>query len=200
MKNLIPTGSAPGNIYGLNKVYKENNPARPVVSMINTPEYHLAKLLDSIIKPYIPDEYMLKSTDDFMNKLNEFWGDQNQVMVSFDVVSLFTNTTGRNYQHNCRIYFFRDSTNDSLPMPKDIFIKLMKLATQDMFQYKDKLYQQTDGVARGSSLEPKMANFFLAHFEYNIFQHDSPFLPKIYLRYVDDVLLSLIMIILVLNF
>jgi len=54
MKNLIPTGSAPGKIYELIKVCKENYPARPVVSMVNTPEYHLAEFLDSIIKPYNP--------------------------------------------------------------------------------------------------------------------------------------------------
>jgi len=71
------------------------------------------KFLDSIIKPYIPDEYMLKSTDDFMNKLKEFRGDQNQVMVSFDVVSLFTNVPLKETINIIVEYIFSDSTNDS---------------------------------------------------------------------------------------
>ena len=43
---LIPTGRVPGKLYGLIKVRKESYPARPVVSMINTQEYKLAKFLD----------------------------------------------------------------------------------------------------------------------------------------------------------
>ena len=73
------------------KVHKDNVPLRPVVSMIGTPEYELSKFLDNLIKPYIPDKYLLKSTDHFMEKLKQFQFSKNQIMVSFDVVSLFTN-------------------------------------------------------------------------------------------------------------
>ena len=59
MRRLIPSGSNPGKIYGLVKIHKRDNPLRPVVSMIGTPEYQLAKFLDSLIKPYIPQTYML---------------------------------------------------------------------------------------------------------------------------------------------
>ena len=40
---LIPSGSKPGKLYGLAKVHKDNTPLRPVVSMVGTPEYKLAK-------------------------------------------------------------------------------------------------------------------------------------------------------------
>ena len=36
-KNLLPTGSTPGKLYGLIKVQKEDNPARPVVSTVALP-------------------------------------------------------------------------------------------------------------------------------------------------------------------
>jgi len=51
--NLIPSGSSPGKLYGTVKVHKPNCPLRPVVSMVNTPEYDLAKFLDNMIKPYL---------------------------------------------------------------------------------------------------------------------------------------------------
>ena len=51
---LIPSGSQPRKIYGLCKVHKEGQPLRPVVSMLSTAEYNIAKYLDSIIKPCIP--------------------------------------------------------------------------------------------------------------------------------------------------
>ena len=44
---------------------------------------------------------------------------------------------------------------------KEVFIKLLRLVNQGMFLYKDKLYQQHDGVSMGSPLAPTLANFFL---------------------------------------
>ena len=88
---IVSTGSAPGKLYGTIKVQKQGNPARPVVSMIGTPEYNLAKFLDQIIKPYIPNQFMLDSKFHLLDRLKEFSPSPNQIMVSFDVVSLFTN-------------------------------------------------------------------------------------------------------------
>ena len=56
-----------------------------------------------------------------------------------------------------------------------------------MFLYKDKLYQQHDGVSMGSPLAPTLANFFLAHIENKLFGKQSDFHPKLYSRYVDDI-------------
>ena len=70
--SLIPSGSKPGKLYGLAKVHKDNTPLRPVVSMVGTPEYKLAKYLDNLIKPHIPDTYLLKSTDDFIERSKQF--------------------------------------------------------------------------------------------------------------------------------
>ena len=88
---LIPSGSKPGKLYGLAKVHKDNTPLRPVVSMVGTPEYKLAKYLDNLIKPHIPDTYLLKSTDDFIERLKQFSCNNSYRKVSFDVASLFTN-------------------------------------------------------------------------------------------------------------
>ena len=59
--------------------------------MINSPEYKLAKFLDFLIKSYMPDAKMIQSTDEFLDKIKNFQFNPNQMLVSFDVVSLFTN-------------------------------------------------------------------------------------------------------------
>ena len=41
--DLYPTGSQPGKLCGMCKVHKPGYPLRPVISMINTAEYKLAK-------------------------------------------------------------------------------------------------------------------------------------------------------------
>ena len=56
--------------------------------MIGKPEYRLAKLLDAIIKPYIPRTYTLISNKQFLDCINNFQFDANQKQVSFDVSSL----------------------------------------------------------------------------------------------------------------
>ena len=73
------------------------------------------------------------------------------------------------------------------PIRKDIFEKLLKLATQGLFIYKDRMYQQTEGVIMGSPLGPTLANFFMADLETKLLNTPSPENPKIYLRYVDDI-------------
>ena len=62
IQRLLPTRSTPGKLSGLIKVHKEDNPACPVISMVGSPEYKLAKFLDTIIKPYTSHKHMLHSS------------------------------------------------------------------------------------------------------------------------------------------
>ena len=78
---FIPLGNSPGKLYVTVKLHKPNFPLRPVVSMIITPEYALAKFLETC---------MLKSTDHFIKKLKKFNLNNQNIIVSFNVVSLFT--------------------------------------------------------------------------------------------------------------
>ena len=59
--------------------------------MINTPEYKLAKFLNGLIKPHIPDRFLLHSTEHFIDSLKDVPYSKKDNMVSFDVISLFTN-------------------------------------------------------------------------------------------------------------
>ena len=178
-------------MYGLVKVLKGNNPVRPVVSMIGTPEYQLAKFLDEIIKSCIPQTYMLKSNKQFLDRINNFQFDTNQKLVSFNVSSLFINVSLEETIQliTKRIYDLRHQDVKKQTIPRGIFIKLLRIATQEMFMHKNKLYQQYDVVSMGSPLGPTIANFFLADMENKIPvpQSNADFHPKLYLRYVDDI-------------
>ena len=65
IRKSIRSGSKPGRIYNLVKVHKNNYPLRPIISMIDAPEYELAKSMDYLIKPLIPNKYMSRFTGDF---------------------------------------------------------------------------------------------------------------------------------------
>ena len=145
------------------KVHKENIPLRPVCSMIDTPECCLAKFLDQIIKPYIPNQHMLFSTKHFIDKLQDYLITPGDRMVSFDVVSLFTNVP-LDYTINLITNCIYDSASHPR-FSRTVFKNMMKIATQGYFIFNDILYQQIDGVIMGSPLGPTMANFFLADME-----------------------------------
>ena len=110
-------------------------------------------------------------------------------MVSFDVVSLFTNVPLVETIDIIINRLYDENNNNSIPIPKDLFKKLMLLATQGIFMHNERFYKQVEGIIMGNPLGPTMANFFMAHLEENIFAEKSngPLLPKLYLRYIDDV-------------
>ena len=166
---------------------KLNNPARPVVSRIGTPEYKLAKFLDTVIKPSIPDKYMLSSTNNFIEKLKQVKVQSHQILVSFDVVSLFTTVPLEETTQITANHLFDKDNPNTPPIEKHAFIKLMNLATQGIFLCNGELFKQIDGVAMGSPLGPTLANFFLGNLENKLLNKTNGFYPKIYLRCVDHI-------------
>ena len=64
---------------------------------------------------------------------------------------------------------------------------MLKVCSQSIFLYNDKVYKQVDGVAMGSPLAPLLSNWFVSKIENNILKQDIECKPIIYKRYVDDV-------------
>ena len=182
--SIYPSGSQPGKVYGLCKAHKPGMPLRPVVSMINTAEYQLAKYLDFLIKPHIPSHYMLDSTVNFLKQLSDFKFSPTDTLVSFDVVSLFTNVPLGDTIHLIADYIY--SSNSKPPFDKATFVKLLEIATGGLFMHQGRFYKQIDGVTMGSPLGPTLANFCLAHYENRLLK-DQDHAPILYLRYVDDI-------------
>ena len=185
--SIVPSGSQPGKLYGLCKVHKAGNPLRPVISMLGTAEYQLAKYLDDFIKPNINEENSVSSTNDFIKKLNDFQFSKGDHMVSFDVSSLFTNVPLQETIDLISDCVYSQDSKKVPPFEKKWFRKMLKFATSGLFLYKDGLFRQVDGVAMGSPLGPSFANFFLGHLERYKFFHNSDINPKLYVRYVDDI-------------
>ena len=187
--NLYDVGCSPGKFYGLVKVHKDSYPIRPVVSMIDTPEYVLAKWLDSYIKPNIPSGFMLNSTEQFVSAVKDFPVCSDDKLVSFDVKSLYTNIPLKETIGIVADYLYSEDAVCSPPLPKNIFKKILTLVTEGFFVFNGEFYKQVDGLAMGGPLGPTLANFFLANLEkhkmFAICPHQHR--PKLYLRYIDDV-------------
>ena len=113
-----------------------------------------------------------------------------EILVSYDVTSLFTNLLlEETIQILAEKAFARDWFNEthSLNLSKTDLIDLLRAATKNqLFQFDGALYEQTDGVAMGSPLGPLLANVFMCSIEVNLEQQGQ--LPRYYRRYVDDTL------------
>ena len=60
-------------------------------------------------------------------------------------------------------------------------MKLIHLATECMFLFKDELHKQVDGIGMGSLLGCTTANFFLGHLEMLIFKDQMSCHPKLFM-------------------
>ena len=91
-KDLSPSGSRPGIMYGLAKVHKivrDGLPSfRSILSAIGTPTCKLAKFLVPILEPLTTNEYTIKDSFTFAEELQSF--DSKLVMASFDIESQLT--------------------------------------------------------------------------------------------------------------
>ena len=105
-------------------------------------------------------------------------------MVSFDVVSLFTNVPLNEVIDLACDYVY--GNDDEKPeYERKHFRKLLLYATSGEFLYRDRLFKQVDGVAMGSPLGPTLANLFMAHLEERWVEQACS--PVTYFRYVDDI-------------
>ena len=108
-------------------------------------------------------------------------------MASFDVTSLFTNILvdetfeiiSNQIFANCVVFEGLDRSQ---------FFKFLTLAVKNChFTFNNRIYQQIDGVAMGSSPGPLFANILMSFHE-KTWLHNCPslFKPLLYRRYVDD--------------
>jgi hypothetical protein len=90
-KELHSTDAIPPAIRGSVKHHKPNNPLRSIVTCRKTALYNTSKFLSNILPPLQHHNgYSVNNSTDFAKKLTETHIDDDEITVSFDVVSLFT--------------------------------------------------------------------------------------------------------------
>lgn len=90
-KRLSPSCEIIPRIYGLPKIHKEGVPLKPIVNTICSPTYELAKYVPKILNRLIGNiDSFIKDSNDFVNLIKTERVDQDDILVSFGVVSLFT--------------------------------------------------------------------------------------------------------------
>jgi len=105
----------------------------------------------------------------FADDLHEMKIDEQDILVSYDVSSLFTNVPVDETIEILAEKAFKDdwfNKEFDLNITKTDFIELLEVATKyQLFQFEGNLYEQVDGVAMSSPLGPLMANALMCIIE-----------------------------------
>ena len=180
-------------LYGLPKVHKPGTPLRPIVSFVNSPTYQLSKHLVSILAPLVGKSAShVRNSAEFATFIAVQSLPSGTILVSFDVVSLFTKVP---VDLAVKVAHKRLSMDTALiertSLSADQVVQLLKFCLDATFlAYREDFYQQTFGTAMGSPVSVTVANLIMEDVEQRaLSSYPSP--PPFWKRYVDDTLTAL---------
>jgi len=180
-RRLRSTGCQPSRLYGLPKIHKdaEDPPMRPILSMTKSFCDNISKWLLELLKPFLPSDFSVQDSFLAKEKLVSSVVFDSDCVVSFDAVSLFTSIPVEDtVDHILDII-----PSSAIPFKKDTLKTLLMICCTNVpFMFNGKNYVQVGGLSMGSSLAPLMAEFAMHMVESKLT------MPKVYIRYVDDIL------------
>ena len=186
---LKPTGTQPPRFYGLPKIHKDGIPMRPIVSYTGTPLYEISKYIANILRPYGKlKEQHTHSSKSFSTFICQQKIEPDEIMVSFDVTSLYTTIPIDQALLIIRDLLEHDQklADRTLLSPKQNLDLLDILLRTTYFKFNGDFYQQTDGAAMGGPTSAIVSEIYMQSLETTaITTADHP--PKIWEHHVDDV-------------
>ena len=184
-KKLKIQNSQPPKIYGLPKLHKENIPLRPIVSCIQSPFENLSKFLKNNIQNIVnSNKYYIKDSTDFKSKIKNINIPDNYILISLDVISLYTNIP-INLTKNILTKKW-EKIKQYTDLPLNEFLNAVELTLNSTyFVHNENFFKQIEGCAMGASISSVIAQLVLEDLEETVLKTLNFELP-FFFRYVDD--------------
>jgi hypothetical protein len=176
--------------HGLPKIHKPEIPFRLIVSFVNTPTYRVSSFLAKILSPVVGNtENTVKNSCHFAEFVRGKSLKADQVLVSFDVVSLFTNIPIDLAIKVATKRLRQDATllQRTSPPVEDIIDLLSFCLNTTYFVFESCYYQQVFGTAMGSPVSAVVANLVMEDVEQRALAY-VPVSLSFWKRFVDDVI------------
>lgn len=184
---LRSTDALSPRLYGLIKIHKENFPVRPIVSFSGAATLSLSRYLSDILSPLLGQTlFTVRNSAEFVECLKETEWRPGDVMISCDVVSLFTKIPVQRALQIAKEKITNDpnfSNRTSLSIVN--FMSLLELCLNSSdFSFRNTFYRQTFGCPMGSPISMAMANLVMEDLESRIFCNSND--VHLWRRFVDD--------------
>ena len=156
---MRPNEATIAKFYGVPKIHKDNNPLRPTVSLPGSPTYNLSKYLAEIFKPLVnTSPYSVKNVRAFLEKVENIHVEPDEIMVSFDVVSLFPSIPLGTARQLAEVLLTNDSSWQSRTnLDIQDILDLLDLCLSTECCFDNKYYRQVSGTPMGSPLSSFLA-------------------------------------------
>ena len=131
----------------------------------------------------VPECCINSSTKDIADQLDGIVLQTDYELVSFDVVSLYTNVPLIEAIKVCADLLY-SGKYEQPPVDKETFVELLTICNQNVIMMTNEgMYRQINGLAMGSPPAPMLANGWLSSYDSTI-KGDA----VLYSRYIDDIL------------
>lgn len=154
-------------MYGTVKIHKPELPIRPIVDTGGTPHSGLSKWMADHLTNAMSgiENYNLKNSSELINRLRHISLEDDDRLVSYDVVSMFTTMPRGLITKALRHYWPQISTIFSGDMTWALFEKLLNFCIDQcsFFTCLGEKYQQLAGLPMGSSLSSVLCDFALTY-------------------------------------
>ena len=180
--------------YILPKIHQPKNkwsnprcpPGRPIISDVNTESSRIAEFIDFYVNKHSTElPSYVRDSFDFVDKIKHIKLDENDLLITGDVNSLYTNM---NLNRTVAVIRRLFKKVPEIGRPDNLIIELLDFTLKhNDFEFNNEFFLQTCGCAMGKKYSPGLANLYLETLDKFIINYKIK--PKIYLRYLDDIFL-----------
>lgn len=177
--------------YGLPKIHKPFCPLRPIISSIYSPLRGLCTLFSNILNNSFKDfnKYKLKDSFQFLEKIKDIQIPCNHIIISLDVVSLFTNISKPLFLSIIEKNWQLISSNTHIKITRFKSI-ISFIFDNNIFKFQNVYYKQILGTPMGSIISPVIADIIMNDL-INYSLSKLPFSLPFIFHYVDDIICSI---------